>query len=386
MKKRMKKTMVGILAVLLSLTLASSASALGFTDLLSGDPLRMFFTILNMITTEDDGVDYVERPLEQVEYTEEELVQRNAIAELINHDLNRIKTEKPSFTKTVQRGLPGSNADQAMGIIDRVSSIAGSIGDLLWGNSNPLDVDTIFSSLGITSFFSDIGSTDHLSGMDCDDVVSVTGEDFVSAIEGKDIYNNNPITKSRYDDSYTFKIYLQDAINPDENSAHAKVFDLFSDVQLYQTIASLAPDFDSDIIRIRYVDCYLQGRVDEDGNILEYTTHYKCILQIDTSEASYDINQYIDSINNTELYESEVTYSNFNWTPRQLGDLNNDGRISTADARYALQIAVGLEEVQEDTLAFGDVNDDERLTSADARILLRVATGLQTLTQPADEA
>ena len=282
----------------------------------------------------------------------------------------------------MQRGLPGTNADQAMSIIDRISSIAGSIGDLLWGDKNPFDVDTILSSLGITGFFSDIGSSNHLSGMDCNDIVSVSGADFVSAIEGKDIYNNNPITKSRYDDSYTFKIYLQDAINPDENSAHAKVFDLFSDVQLYQTIASLAPDFDSDIIRIRYVDCYLEGRVDEDGNILEYTTHYKCILQIDTSEGAYDINQYIDSINNTEIYESEVTYSNFNWTPRQFGDLNNDGRISTADARYALQIAVGLEEVQEDTIAFGDANGDGNLTSADARLLLRAATGLETLVNP----
>ncbi len=382
MKKRIKKTMAGLLAVLLSLTLTVSTSAAGFTDILSGDPLRMFFAILNMITTESDGKDYVERPLEQVEYTEEQLTQRNAIAELINHDLNRIKTEKPSFTKSVQRGLPGTNADQAMSIIDRISSIAGSIGDLLWGDKNPFDVDTILSSLGITSFFSDIGSSNHLSGMDCNDIVSVSGANFVSAIEGKDIYNNNPITKSRYDDSYTFKIYLQDAINPDENSAHAKVFDLFSDVQLYQTIASLAPDFDSDIIRIRYVDCYLEGRVDEDGNILEYTTHYKCILQIDTSEGAYDINQYIDSINNTEIYESEVTYSNFNWTPRQFGDLNNDGRISTADARYALQIAVGLEEVQEDTIAFGDANGDGNLTSADARLLLRAATGLETLVNP----
>ena len=382
MKKRIKKTMAGLLAVLLSLTLTVSTSAAGFTDILSGDPLRMFFAILNMITTESDGKDYVERPLEQVEYTEEQLIQRNAIAELINHDLNRIKTEKPSFTKSVQRGLPGTNADQAMSIIDRISSIAGSIGDLLWGDKNPFDVDTILSSLGITGFFSDIGSSNHLSGMDCNDIVSVSGADFVSAIEGKDIYNNNPITKSRYDDSYTFKIYLQDAINPDENSAHAKVFDLFSDVQLYQTIASLAPDFDSDIIRIRYVDCYLEGRVDEDGNILEYTTHYKCILQIDTSEGAYDINQYIDSINNTEIYESEVTYSNFNWTPRQFGDLNNDGRISTADARYALQIAVGLEEVQEDTIAFGDANGDGNLTSADARLLLRAATGLETLVNP----
>lgn len=382
MKKRIKKTMAWLIAVLLSLTLTVSSSAAGFTDILSGDPLRMFFAILNMITTESDGKDYVERPLEQVEYTEEQLAQRNAIAELINHDLNRIKTEKPSFTKSVQRGLPGTNADQAMSIIDRISSIAGSIGDLLWGDKNPFDVDTILSSLGITSFFSDIGSSNHLSGMDCNDIVSVSGADFVSAIEGKDIYNNNPITKSRYDDSYTFKIYLQDAINPDENSAHAKVFDLFSDVQLYQTIASLAPDFDSDIIRIRYVDCYLEGRVDEDGNILEYTTHYKCILQIDTSEGAYDINQYIDSINNTEIYESEVTYSNFNWTPRQFGDLNNDGRISTADARYALQIAVGLEEVQEDTIAFGDANGDGNLTSADARLLLRAATGLETLVNP----
>ncbi len=387
MKTHIKKPLVAFLAALLSVCLAFNASAAGFMDILSGDPLRAFFAILNMITTDNDGKDYVERPLVQVEYTDAELQQRNAIAALINQDLNRIKSEKPSFEKVVQRGLPGTDKDQALGIIDRISSIAGSIGALLWGDDkNPFDINTMLSSLGITEFFSDIGTSEHLSGVNCDDVVSVSGADYVSALEGKDIYNDNPITKSRYDDSYTFRIYLQDAINPDENSAHAKVFDLFTDVKLYQTIASLAPEIDMDILKIRYVDCYLEGRVDEDGNVVEYTTHYKCILQIDTTETGYDLSQYIDSINNTEIYESEVTYRDFNWTPRQFGDLNNDGRISTADARYALQLAIGLEKLQEDSILFGDLNGDGKITSSDARSLLRVATRLDPAPQRPGEA
>ena len=392
MKNRFKKTLVAVLSVLLSFSLACSSYAAGYGDILSGaaqgDWLRVFFSVLNMITTEDNGKDYVERPLEQIEYTEEELQQRNAIAALINNDLNRIKSQKPAFERVIQRGLPGSDKDQAMGVIDQISSIAGAIGDLLWGDEkNPLDISTMLSSLGITEFFSELTTSEHLSGVDCDGVVSVAGEDYVCALEGKDIYNDNPITKSRYDDSYTFRIYLQDAINPDENSTHAKVFDLFSDVKLYQTIASMVPELDVDIIKIRYVDCYLEGQVDEDGNIEEYTTHYKCILQIDTTQTGYDLSQYIDSINNTEIYESLVTYRDFNWTPRQFCDLNNDGRVSTADARYALQIAIGLEELQEDSILYGDVNGDQAITTTDARSILRIATLLDPMPQrPGDTA
>lgn len=380
MISRIKKLSVGVLAILLSLVLMVNSSAAGFSDLFSNDPLRQFFAILNLITTEKDGKDYIERPLIQVEYTPEQLAQRNAIAELINKDLNKIKEQKPAFSRTVNRGLPGQDREQASSTIFQITNIIQSLATLLWGqNKNPIQMDSILSSLGITSFFSEEGTQRHLTGVDCNDFVSVQGQDYVSAIEGKDIFNDNSITRNRYNDSYNFKIYLQDAVNPGPDSPHAKVFDLFSDEKLYQTIAQLAPKVDWSVLHIRYVDCYIEGSVDRNGQVTKYTTHYKCILQIDTSQTEFDVGQYMDSINNMEIFESLVTYSDFNWEPRRFGDVNNDGKIGSADARYVLRMAAKLDPVSEDALIYGDINGDKKLNSKDARILLRVAANLEKI-------
>lgn len=56
------------------------------------------------------------------------------------------------------------------------------------------------------------------------------------------------------------------------------------------------------------------------------------------------------------------------------GDCDKDGKITSADARLALRMAVGLEEAD----AVADVNGDGKITSADAREILITATGKGT--------
>ena len=58
------------------------------------------------------------------------------------------------------------------------------------------------------------------------------------------------------------------------------------------------------------------------------------------------------------------------------GDLNGDGRVTTADARAALRVAVKLEPQTALTLRLADLNGDGELTTADARAVLRKAVGL----------
>ncbi|MDG6219036.1 MAG: cohesin domain-containing protein, partial [Candidatus Thermoplasmatota archaeon] len=53
------------------------------------------------------------------------------------------------------------------------------------------------------------------------------------------------------------------------------------------------------------------------------------------------------------------------------GDVNGDGKITSADALLALQMAVGL--IEEDLVA--DMNDDGKVTSLDAAMILDIATG-----------
>ena len=60
------------------------------------------------------------------------------------------------------------------------------------------------------------------------------------------------------------------------------------------------------------------------------------------------------------------------------GDLNNDGRITSADARIALRIAAKLQTANEMQLIAGNVNGDDKITASDARIILRVAAQLES--------
>lgn len=59
-----------------------------------------------------------------------------------------------------------------------------------------------------------------------------------------------------------------------------------------------------------------------------------------------------------------------------VGDVNQDDRITSADARLALRICVQLEEPTELQLVLADANGDKVLRTADARLILRHAVQL----------
>ena len=63
------------------------------------------------------------------------------------------------------------------------------------------------------------------------------------------------------------------------------------------------------------------------------------------------------------------------------GDVDDDGKVTAADARLALRAAVGLEAYAPGSRAFlaADVDFDGLLTAGDARAILRAAVGLETL-------
>ncbi len=63
------------------------------------------------------------------------------------------------------------------------------------------------------------------------------------------------------------------------------------------------------------------------------------------------------------------------------GDVDADGKVTAADAREALRIAVGLSaaEQESDEFTAADADSDGRVTAADARLILRAAVGLETL-------
>ena len=63
------------------------------------------------------------------------------------------------------------------------------------------------------------------------------------------------------------------------------------------------------------------------------------------------------------------------------GDVDGNGGVDAADARLALRIAVGLDDVKAGSPQFAaaDVDDSGDVTAADARLILRAAVGLESL-------
>jgi hypothetical protein len=88
-----------------------------------------------------------------------------------------------------------------------------------------------------------------------------------------------------------------------------------------------------------------------------------------------------------EGYEPSKTASflfNVNIPDHILGDVDGDGKISSADARLALRTSVKLEkDITEGTAAYGacDVDGDGKVSSADARLILRASVGLEDATK-----
>ncbi len=59
---------------------------------------------------------------------------------------------------------------------------------------------------------------------------------------------------------------------------------------------------------------------------------------------------------------------------KMLGDANNDGEVTSMDARWVLQYAVGNKEIED--VSNLDINGDNDITTIDARMVLQIATGV----------
>ena len=60
-----------------------------------------------------------------------------------------------------------------------------------------------------------------------------------------------------------------------------------------------------------------------------------------------------------------------------IGDIDDDGNLSSADARNVLRISVGLDQPTEIAKIAADVDRDDNVTASDARLVLRGAVGLE---------
>lgn len=68
----------------------------------------------------------------------------------------------------------------------------------------------------------------------------------------------------------------------------------------------------------------------------------------------------------------------------RLGDLNSDDKVSAADARLALRLAVKLDSSTRELTVVADVDENGAVNASDARSILRVSAKLQTVFDPVD--
>ncbi len=62
---------------------------------------------------------------------------------------------------------------------------------------------------------------------------------------------------------------------------------------------------------------------------------------------------------------------------RPYGDVNSDGKITSADARLILRYSVELEDISVDALPYANLNADDKISAQDARLALRTSVELE---------
>ncbi len=118
---------------------------------------------------------------------------------------------------------------------------------------------------------------------------------------------------------------------------------------------------------------------DSKGNPLKEGTDYNITYSAESLEAG----EYSVTVTFMGQYSGEKTFPYIiNKKPEPvdvLGDVDNDGKVSAADARLALRASVGLEKFTEIQTKTADADKDGKVSAADARLILRASVGLEKL-------
>ena len=119
--------------------------------------------------------------------------------------------------------------------------------------------------------------------------------------------------------------------------------------------------------------------VDNEG----YFFYYSKDMFLCSNDFAYDADikvapfrAYYSSIHQTST-RSASPLKEFNVIPAALGDINNDGDVTTADVDGIMNIILGKEEPKRLTSVMSDVNNDGAITVADVTALVNIILGKQ---------
>ncbi|MCH5198330.1 MAG: hypothetical protein J1E34_05430 [Oscillospiraceae bacterium] len=146
-----------------------------------------------------------------------------------------------------------------------------------------------------------------------------------------------------------------DPANPSEPSTDPATPDLTIDTEIVKEISGIA-----------YAAPYITAE-----KIIKAAGCVEKILKADETELEND--KYVGS--GMTLVKTDGT----KLTVVVKGDNDSDGKITAADARFALRASVNLETPNDWKANASEVDGEEKITAADARLILRASVNLETL-------
>lgn len=123
---------------------------------------------------------------------------------------------------------------------------------------------------------------------------------------------------------------------------------------------------------------YLLGTALYPSDTTEPTTSDEHTFTTTETQKNDESSSYLKETE-TETKTSVIIYpTDFTAVSRKVGDVNNDDRITAADARLVLRASAGLDSLYVGDFDVADVNGDGVITAKDARSVLRYAAGISS--------
>lgn len=306
------------------------------------------------------------------EADEEEIIVINKaeaenVATLFNITVNELKKSTPGFVKTQTASMDAELSAQLQGGLGPVTGVIESL----------VGTKDLFASVIDGTNKSAQSREVFIPGNDIKNNLPVSGKDYVSCLTADDIKDYTvSIFRSG---AYRMHIDLHDVEGSAADSGLAHVFDTKD--QAYATLNFGTASLNTHVM-LKYTGNYVECAVNRDGEITSFTTNMGVTFLFPQVDGSYSTIMPMLNIDFEEkgvIYKVNTEYTNFDYTHRQMGDANLDGKVNSSDARLVLRIASKLDTCTEKDMPYCDIDGNENISAGDARQILRASAGIIVL-------
>ncbi|MBR5232635.1 MAG: dockerin type I repeat-containing protein [Clostridia bacterium] len=286
------------------------------------------------------------------------------IATLFNITVNELKKSTPGFVKTQTATMDAKLSSQLQGGLGPVTGIVESL----------VGTKDLFASVIDGTNKSQQVRTVYNPGNDIKNNLPVSGKDYVACLTADDIKDYTiSIYKSG---AYRMHIDLHDVEGSAADSGLSHVFDTKD--QAYATL-NFGTAAMNTYVMLKYTGNYVECAVNRNGELTSFTTNMGVTFLFPQEDGSYSSTMPFLNVDFEEegiIYKVTTEYSNFDFSHRQMGDANRDGKVNSSDARLVLRIASMLETCSEEDLPYCDVDSNGYIFAADARQILRASASI----------